>query len=425
MKTRALLSLACAAALPLAACGDDAIPDPPGRMVRSSLEREQNPSVPPADAADLVAGNTAFAVDMFHQLRAADENLFFSPHSISIALAMTYAGARTETELQMADALDFRLPQARLHPAFDQLDLALGSRGQGASGKDGQPFRLRIANALFGQEGYAFLPDYLDTLALNYGAGLSLFDFTTEAESARQAINGWVEDATEGRIPELLAEGVITPQTVLVLTNAVYFNASWANPFEPSATQAGTFHAPAGDISAQMMRGTEEMLYGAGAGYQAVGIPYDGDELDMVVVLPDQGGFDDFAVDLDGAGLQAIFAGLQGASVNLTLPRFELRSKAELVPAFKALGMVDAFGDADFSGMDGTRSLFIQEIVHEAFVAVDEAGTEAAAATAVVVGRTSAPAEQATVVVDRPFLVFIRDRATGAVVFAGQIVNPS
>jgi serpin B len=424
MDTRPLLALGCAAALPLLACGNDGIPDPPGERLRSSLTRELNPNVPAADAADLVAGNTAFALDMFQQLRRQNENLFFSPHSISIALAMTYAGARGQTETQMADALEFRLPQDRLHPAFDQLDLALTSRGQGASGKDGQPFRLRIANALFAQEGYPFEAAFLDTLALNYGAGVSLFDFVHESEAARRAINGWIDDATEGRIPELLAQGVITPDTVLVLTNAVYFNAAWANPFEPSATQDGTFHSTAGDVSVPMMHGTEEMLFAQGDDYQAVGIPYDGDELDMVVVVPAQANYEDFARNLDGAGAQAIFAALQGATVTLTLPKFELRSKVGLVEPLEALGMVDAFGEADFSGMDGTKSLFIQDVLHEAFVKVDEAGTEAAAATAVVVGRTSAPIEQATLVVDRPFVVFIRDRATGAVVFAGQIVDP-
>jgi len=429
MRATRLLPLSFAVPLALAACGsdaDDGMPDAPGEIARSGLQRQTNPNVPAADQAQLVEGNTAFALDLYAKLSSEPGNVFYSPHSISTALAMTYAGARGTTETQMADALEFRLPQSQLHPAFNWLDLELESRGQGASGADGQPFRLRVANALFAQTGYHFESAFLDTLALNYGAGVNLLDFVEETEPSRDKINAWVDEATEGRIDELIPQGVLTPATVLVLTNAVYFNASWATPFEEDQTTDEPFTTPNGTVTARMMHNSAELTYAQGSGYQAVALPYDGDELDMVVVVPDAGTLGAFEASLDAAKLDEVFTGLSSAQVQLGLPKFETRFKTSLVEHMKALGMIDAFsGEADLSGMDGTRSLFIQDILHEAFVKVNEAGTEAAAATAVVVGRTSVPPQQVTLTVDRPFLFFIRDRATGAVVFAGRIVDPT
>lgn len=420
----ALLSLGLG--LPLAACGTDDMPEPPGVLVRSSVQRDAAPQVPAADATSLSEGNLAFAMNLYQELRSEPGNLFYSPHSISSALAMTYAGARASTETQMAEALQYRLPQARLHAAFNQLDQALMSRGQTAQGSDNKPFRLRIANALFAQEGYALQDSFLDTLALNYGAGVSLFDFTNGSEEARQAINAWVEDATEGRIEELLAQGVLTSATRLVLTNAVYFNASWQSPFDSSATKDEPFNAPTGQVTARMMHATQELLYASGEGYQAVALPYDGGELDMVVVMPGAERFDSFESALDGPTLSAILSDLSSAQVQLALPKFETRFEASLVQPLKALGMSDAFSaSADLSGIDGSQDLYVQDVVHEAFVKVDEAGTEAAAATAVIVGRTSLPPEQVTLTVDRPFIFLIRDRATDAIVFAGRIIDPT
>jgi serpin B len=413
----------------LAACGAEAEqatePTPPGEEARSALSRNPNPSVPPADLSALVSGNTAFALNLHRELAAAGGNVFFSPHSISTALAMTYAGARGDTAAQMEGALDFRLPEARLHPAFNAVDLALESRGQGASGRDGQPFRLRVENALFAQRDYQLLPDFLDTLAVHYGAGVSLMDFVEDTEGSRVAINDWVDQATEGRISELIPPGVLSPATVLVLTNAVYFNASWKDPFEPSATTSEPFAAPSGPVTVDMMRQTTQLPHASGAGWEAVALPYDGDELDMVVVVP-QGDLSTLEAQLDPALVSTIFGGLRPAQVTLGFPKFETRYASSLVEPLGALGMRDAFtGAANLSGMDGTRRLFIQDILHEAFVAVDEAGTEAAAATAVVVGRTSAPGQQVRLTVDRPFLFLIRDRATNAIVFMGRIVDPS
>ncbi len=415
----------------LAACGTETEPETqvpaptPGRQARSALARNTAPAVPAGNLDALVTGNTAFATRLHAELRSEPGNLFYSPHSISVALGMTYAGARGGTETEMAQALSFQLPQPDLHPAFNQLDLALSSRGQGASGADGQPFRLRVRNALFAQEGFELLPDFLDALAVNYGAGVSLLDFIEATEEARRTINEWVEDVTEGRIPELIPPGILTANTVLVLTNAVYFNASWASPFEPSSTADGAFTTPSGPATVPMMKKVEELGYAETANYQAVALPYDGDELDMVVVVPTAGTFDSFEASFDAAQLESIVGSLSPVTVDLSLPRFETRFKASLVESLSALGMPSAFsGEADLSGMNGRRDLFIQDVIHEAFVKVDESGTEAAAATAVIVGRTSAPIQQAVLTVDRPFLFLIRDRQTGAVVFMGRIVDP-
>jgi serpin B len=412
--------------LALGACSDAGtdIP-PPGQLAKSDVERDLEPNVAAAEAQELVAGNTAFAIDAYHQLIQPGKNLFYSPLSVSMALAMTYGGARTNTETQMASALHYTLPQEQLHPAFNWLDLELSSRGQGAQGADGKAFRLNVTNATFGQIGYEFLPTYLDLLALNYGAGMSLLDFMADPEAARGQINDWVAARTEDKIPELLPQGIIKPDTRLVLTNAVYFNAAWKTPFDPDSTANRVFHAPGGDITVATMSGTISGLQGAsGPGYQAVSLPYDGEELDMIIIVPDEGMFDAVEASLDTAAVQAILSGLGPSGYGaLSMPKFEFRSKADMVPTLQALGLEDAFTEnADFSGMDGTRNLLITAIQHEAFVKVNEAGTEAAAATGVVVGPTSAPAE---LVIDRPFLFLIRDVETGAIIFVGRLLDPS
>ncbi|MFN2167973.1 MAG: serpin family protein, partial [Anaerolineae bacterium] len=265
----------------------------------STKQRQTDPTTTAVDLAALVSGSTAFALDLYQTLSTAAENLFYSPYSISVALAMTYAGAREETEGQMADALHFALPQERLHPAFNALDLALARRGQGARGKDGGGFRLNIVNALWGQEGYYFLANFLDTLAQNYGAGLRLLDFAGAPDAARREINHWVSDETEGRIEDLIPPGLIDGLTRLVLTNAIYFNAAWARPFPEHRTEDGPFYLLDGSqVPVSMMRQTESFAYAAGPGWQAVELPYDGRELAMLLLLPDAGQFATFEAAL-------------------------------------------------------------------------------------------------------------------------------
>jgi serpin B len=392
-------------------------------VLKSDKQRVTSPVVNQPDLSALVEGNNAFAFDLYHTLKDED-NLFYSPYSISVALAMTYAGARGTTAQQMANTLHFTLPQDRLHPAMNGLDTELSQRGQGAKGKDEKGFRLNIVNAIWGQKGYKFLTEFLDALALNYGAGLRTLDFMTAPEPSRITINNWVSDQTEGKIKDLIPQGAIDTLTRLVLTNAIYFNAAWQYPFQKDATKDGSFHLlDEHDITVPMMSKTESFRYTEGNGYQAVELPYDGRELSMLILLPQPGQFSAFALDAKLAS--NIIQALSPKQIALTMPKFEFTSGFSVKEALAAMGMVDAFtGSADFSGMTGKRDLYISDVIHKAFVSVDEEGTEAAAATAVIMRLTSAPASPIAVTIDRPFIFLIRDNQTGAVLFIGRVLNP-
>lgn len=409
--------------LPVMACNQQVA----GELLMSDKPREAAPDVSEADLALLIEGNSAFAFDLYQALKEKDGNLFYSPHSISVALAMTYAGARGETADQIADALEFLLEQERLHPAFNWLDVELASRGEGAQGKDGEGFRLNIVNAIWGQKDYSFLAEFLDVLAQNYGAGLRVLDFMTEPEESRVTINNWVSDQTEDRIKDLIPQGAIDALTRLVLTNAIYFNAAWAYPFDEDVTANGLFYlVDGGQVTVPMMRQTESFGYTEGEGYQAVELPYDGDELSMVVLLPASGNFQAFEEGLAAQKVSDIIRDLQLAQVALTMPKFEFDSDFSLKDMLAEMGMPIAFsGAADFSGMTGTADLCISEVLHKAFVSVDEAGTEAAAATAVIMRETAVPAEPVEVTIDRPFIFLIRDIETGAILFVGRVLDPS
>ncbi len=416
---------AALAASAVAACGG-AAGDP--YLISSSVARDLAPSTD--DLGALVAGNTAFAADVYRLTSRTPGNVFLSPHSISTALAMTWAGARTTTASQLEAALHFpAIEGARVHAAFNALDLALASRAQAATG-DTRPFRLTTANSIWGQTGKAFEPGFLDTLARNYGTGLRVLDFVADPEASRGIINGWVEDHTDGKITDLLAPETITPDTRLVLTNAITFSAAWDAPFDPALTREAAFAAPGGSVTVPTLHQAGDYGYGAGVDFTAVEVPYDGDQLAMVLIRPElaPGASGDplaaLEASLDGAALAAMLGSIEPGHVELALPKFRFSAALGLNDTLIELGAVDAFGPAaDFSGIDGTHDLAISDVVHKAFVAIDESGTEAAAATAVVVGDTSVPVT-IPVAFDRPFLFLIRDRPTGAILFIGRVVDP-
>ena len=423
----------------LTACGDGADsstgPGDDSGQITTLQSAKQRVSAGGAAAADLdalVESNTEFALDLYESLRTeSDGNLFFSPYSISLALAMTWAGARGETEVQMADVLRFSLPSQRLHPAFNALDQELASRGQSLPAEDGTGFQLSIANSIWGQQEFDFEDSFLDLLAEQYGAAMRLVDFIGAPNPSRLLINEWVAQQTQDRIQDLLPEGSVNVLTRLVLTNAIYFKASWLDPFDPAQTVNGPFFRLDGSrVTTPMMNQSVRTVYAQGQGYQAVELPYVGYEVSMVVMLPEAGHFEAFERDLDGSSLARITSDLGDTQVTLTMPRFEFEADVGLSDVLKGLGMPIAFeppgadSGADFSGMDGRRDLFIHDVLHKAFVAVDEEGTEAAAATAVIVGIESAP-PSATMVVDRPFMFLIRDRVTGTVLFLGRVVDPA
>ncbi|MCB2223450.1 MAG: serpin family protein [Actinobacteria bacterium] len=387
---------------------------------------------PAPDVAAAVAGNRAFAADAYAVLTpTADGNLVFSPASIRLALAMTWAGADGATAEQMAAALHFDLAPDDMHAALNAVDALLASRNrEEPPGPDGaeRTVVLTIANALWGQAGFTFLPGFLDTLARDYGAGMRLVDFVADAEAARVQINGWVADMTSDRIPELIPAGVLSDLTRLVLTNTVYFNASWDRPFDDALTADGPFTLLDGSVvTAPTMHASEAMPYAAGDGWQAVEIPYVGGELAMLVLVPDVGRF----AEVEGSLAAVLDEARDDASrtdVALGLPSWEFRTQAGLVPVLQALGMTDAFDPAlaDFTPMTGARDLFVSDVLHEAFISVDEAGTEAAAATAVIMDlRAAMPGDTVELEIDRPFLFAIQDTASGEILFLGRVLDPT
>jgi serpin B len=407
-----------------AACG----PRPAANMAQSNERRATSPNAPADDVRALVDGDNAFALDLYRSLRPQDGNLIFSPYSVSLALAMTYAGARGGTESQMAQTLHYALPQDRLHPAFNQLDLDLANEAKAAS-KDEQPLQLNIANGIWAEQTYSFLQGYLDLIATNYGAGIHLADFINQFEPTRKEINGWVSDQTKNKIKDLLPEGALNTYTRMVLVNAIYFKADWEEQFDPNDTSDSPFHLLDGSqVQVEMMNaGRFDLPYTKGNGYQAVELNYSGSSAAMDILIPDEGRFSEFETSLDAAGLNGIMGEMQPASVQLGLPKFTFTNDFSLSDQLKDLGMSDAFdGDkADFSGMTGQHDLFISNVVHKAFVAVDEKGTEAAAATGVVMQTTSALMYDVNLIIDRPFIFVIRDLQTGQILFMGRVLNPA
>ncbi|HYT88443.1 MAG TPA: serpin family protein [Gemmataceae bacterium] len=389
------------------ALGGLAVAQPPGKL---------NP-----DTATVVKGDNAFAMELYRDLAKKEGNLFLSPYSISTALAMTYAGARGETAQQMAKALHFTLPQERLHPAF--ADLLKQTTGAVKARK----YHLQVANRLWGQKDYGFLPDFLKLTEVSYGAGLQEVDFIGATEQARKTINAWVEKQTKNKIKDLLQPGVLDDYTRLVLTNAIYFKAAWMHPFDPKRTVKGDFHVTADKkVTVPLMRGKHRTNYTNTGTIEALELPYEQYDLSMIVLLPKKGNsLADLEKDLTEANVAAWVRKLSDHEVDITLPKFTVTAEFSLKHALSRLGMPIAFDrqKADFSGIATREKLHISAVVHKAFVDVNELGTEAAAATAVAVGTLSLP-QPATFRADRPFAYLIRDNRTGSILFMGRVVNP-
>jgi serpin B len=388
--------------------------------IHSSLTRDQNPNATPSELAELVTGNTAFAIDFYHVLPTEPgKNVFFSPYSISLALAMTYAGARNETQRQMARALHFTLDTNKIHKAFNALDLALMQRGN-----TGQGLRLSIANSMWGQNDLAFKPQFSDIQKVNYGADIHLVDFLGATEDSRLAINSWVSDKTMQKINDLIQKGDITSLTHLVLVNAIYFNGLWQQAFDKSRTTDAPFHlSGTKSVKVPMMARKDTFAYAAGENYQAIELPFRGKELSLVIMLPAANALDSFEQALSPQSIQAILGSLRTQEVDLMLPRLQLTTPSiDVADAFKALGMVAPFNSADFSGITEEEDLYIAKILHKAALTLNEEGAQAAAATAVILDIKSMGT---TMIVDRPFLLLIRDKPTGTILFMGKICDPS
>jgi serpin B len=384
--------------------------------------RAAEPTVP-ADTTAVVSGNNAFAFDLYGQLRSKEGNLFFSPYSISAALAMTSAGARGQTLDEMTRALRYPEPE-KLHPGFK----ALGNHLNGApNAKRG--YQLSTANALWGQKGYGFRPEFVGLTRDHYGAGLQEIDFGQE-ERARGTINAWVEKETRGKIKDLIGPGMLSPRTRLVLTNAIYFKGDWASQFKKDRTLEEPFFLSDGKrIKTPLMHQNGTYRYAETNALQALELPYVGGDLSMIVLLPRKAdGLAALEKDLNAEALNAILARLRlCAEVDVTLPKFKTTTEYVLNEQLQALGMKQAFVQgADFSGITGRAGdLYIGYVVHKAFVDVNEEGTEAAAATAVLGHSSStAPPPKPVFRADHPFVYLIRDNKSGAVLFVGRLADP-
>jgi serpin B len=373
---------------------------------------------PAKGVAGVVKSNTAFALDLYARLRSPKKNLFFSPFSISTALAMTYAGARGKTAEQMAKVLHF--PKEALHRAFSELLRATERAGSGNT--------LAVANALWGQRGFRFLKPYLQLVRTSYRGALEQVDFAKATEQARQTINRWVERRTQKRIKNLIPKGILTPLTRLVLTNAIYFKGTWQVQFAKAKTKKQPFTLEGGKrVEVPLMHHPKgRWKYAAGKDHQLLELPYKGEKLAMVVLLPRKpDGLEQLERQLSPAWLEKRLRALKKQKVDLYLPRFKLETAFRLSKQLKAMGMPLAFSDAaDFSGMSTQDDLLIQAVLHKAFVDVNEEGTEAAAATAVAVRVRGIAAPPPVFRADHPFLCLIRDRATDSILFMARVADP-
>jgi serpin B len=380
---------------------------------------------PMIESSTLVAGNTAFALDLFAQLRTEKGNLFLSPFSISTALAMTSAGAKGATLDEMQKVL--HLP-ADPHPAFGELI----ARFNGTSPTEKRTYQLTTANAIWAQKGYPWRPEFTDLTRKDYGSGLMQTDFGMP-EVARQAINAWVEKETHEKIRDLIPAGVIDALTRMVLTNAVYFKGSWAAPFKTEQTKDQPFYLADGmKAEVPLMFQTGRFEYGeftptSDNPAQILELPYTSKELSMLVLLPSAGKLAELEDRLSASTLADWTKEMHPIRLEVFLPRFKTEKAVTLKGPLQALGMKEAFSDnaADFSGMHtGSEKLFISAVLHKAFVDVNEEGTEAAAATGVVMKTRAVQAQPKVFRADRPFLFLIRDNATGSILFLGRFSNP-
>jgi serpin B len=369
----------------------------------------------------------AFGFDLYRAALTPGSNGVFSPASIVLALSMAQAGARGETATQMDKVLHAALGSGDGN-GINSLDQALDAISGDYTMPDGtkQKVTLRIANAPFAQIGEKWEQAYLDTLAARYGADLKLVDYKADPAVARDQINGWISDQTEGRIPKLIDS--LDSRTRLVLANAIYLKAPWLTHFDATGTVDAPFtRADGSQVKVPTMSvGLSEGRYASGSGWQAVDIPYVNTSLAMTIVVPDD--LATFEKSLDSAQFSQITSALADAQVDLTLPKFKIETSSDLSSILPGMGMPLAFdaAKADFSGMTTQEPLFISKVLHQANISVDENGTEASAATVVVMAAGSAaPRQVVSMHVDKPFLFAVRDRSTGAILFLGRVADPS
>lgn len=377
-----------------------------------------------SDVETLVRGNSAFTLDLYQQLRRADGNLFFSPYSISSALAMAYAGARVNTQEQMGRTLRFSLPQEKLHPAFAEVQSRLSKLREGGT------IKLNVANSLWPQQDDRFLDEYLSLVKKYYGVSITPVDYKNARETARKMINKWVEEKTENKITNIIQPGVLDSLTRLVLVNAIYFKGKWTKQFKPSETKNEPFFvSPETSVQAPLMRQMQKFKYAELDSLQILELPYLGNDLSMLVLLPrERNGLDQLESHLSLENFMRWKGALREQKVQVFLPKFKTTTLFNLSNTLAAMGMVDAFDrtKADFSGMDGKPNwLYIGAVLHKAYVDVNEEGTEAAAATVVSGVAMGVPKPPPIFRADHPFLFLIQENQNGSILFMGRIKDPT
>lgn len=392
----------------------------PGTSVNATLQ-DVDYKVSDADRGTAKAAATSgnrFGDALYTAISGEPGNLFMSPLSVRIALAMTYGGAKGETATEMANVLQLTGEPATIHGSMAALQESLETAA-------GEGQQLAIANRLWGSKGEPFLSDYLQLTRSYYGAPLEMLDFSGNPEGSRASINSWVGERTQGMIPELLGQGVIDRSTILVLTNAIYFKGLWKKKFDPKRTRDGSFKATGGAVQVPMMSQKAKFRYGESDDAKVLELPYEGDRLSMVIVLP-QPSVDLATIEkkMSAEGLAPWLANMDERDVVVTLPRFRVESSFSLSVALQKLGIIKAFGGGDFSGMSGNPGLQISDVIHQAVVEVNEEGTEAAAATAVVMTRSASITSPAFFKADHPFVFAIRDRESSALLFVGRLTTP-
>ena len=375
------------------------------------------------DVSDVVNGNSQFAIDAYKKLNSENggKNIFFSPYSISSALAITYEGARGQTAQEMQQVLGLPEDENAMLAGFAKIYNTINGKGKS--------YQLYTANALWAQQSYKFLDSFTSVSKKYFGAQATNVDFINKSEQARQEINGWVESHTNSKIKDLMPQGSLDPLTRLVITNAVYFKGKWKLQFEPSKTYGADFKvSPQQSVKVQMMHMSGEKSrfnYLENDELQMIELPYDGNGLSMVVILPLEGKMDDVEQSLSVQKIGELKAMLSEQEVVVNLPKFKFKTKYSMAQTLAGMGMPNAFSDeADFSGMDGTKDLYISKVIHQAFVEVNEEGTEAAAATAVV-DATSIAQPQNIFNANRPFIFMIEEKSTGTILFMGKVTDPS
>jgi serpin B len=372
--------------------------------------------------ASIVQGNNAFAFDLYRQSVTPDtENFVYSPFSISSAFGMLYAGANGSTAEEIARVMHWSVDEPHVHAALGAISSDLNAR-------NGEQFDLAVANRLWGAVGFPFQQPFLDTLQSSYRAPLQTVDFWADPEAGRRRINAWVSDQTRNKIPDLLPQGSVNRDTGLVLTNAVYMKAKWQSPFKKESTFAREFHVSSDEsLNVSMMSQLSSMRYGDFDGYQMVEMPYQDGDVSMVVVLPSEiDGLAALEAGLTPDLLESSYDAMTRTPVSLRLPKFQVETSLGLNDSLTSLGMVETFGNADLSRIAG-GGLEVSSAIHKAVIEVDEDGTEAAAATAIVVGLTSVyqpPQVYETFHADHPFLYVLRDQRTESILFMGRLMRP-